>query len=168
MNARSQWGIVGQCNVYNLSWELTFKMFFVQAWWKVRELLSRNNEIILQIFMKQGSTKVPNRKGDRVVIRIGIWSQLEIAELVAGWDKWAWVDHKQLSWRQGAYIWCYKGEERREEGGKRWDAKTCRGDLCNNILNRHEQSKMCCQGKRGSYSNSVLINELECADVLGT
>lgn len=34
-----------------------------------------------------------------------------------------------------------KGEERKEEGGKRWDAKTCRGDLCNSILNRHEQSK---------------------------
>lgn len=43
-----------------------------------------------------------------------------------------------------------KGEERRGKGGKRWDAKACSGDLCNSILNRHEQSKMFCQGKRGS------------------
>lgn len=29
----------------------------------MRELFSRNNEIILQMFMKQGSTKMPDWKG---------------------------------------------------------------------------------------------------------
>lgn len=112
----------------------------LQAWWQVRELFSRNNEIILQMFMKQEAQKCPTGK---VVMRVGVWSQLGREELVECQGKWAWVGHKQLSGRQEACIWqCKEGKKR-----KKWDAKTCGGDLCSNILDRDKQSKMCCQGK---------------------
>lgn len=50
----------------------------------MRELLSRNNEIILQVLMNQVSTKVPNWKSVRVVMRVGIRRHPDIAEQVAG------------------------------------------------------------------------------------
>lgn len=47
----------------------------------MRELFSRNNEIILEMFMKQGSTKMPGWKGGNEGWGEGSWWDAKGGEL---------------------------------------------------------------------------------------
>lgn len=66
-------------------------------------------ELFLGCLWSREAQKCPTGK---VVMRVGVGSQLGRGELVECQGKWAWVDHKQLSGRQGAWIWQYKEGKR--------------------------------------------------------
>lgn len=113
---QSKWVVaVGQCSVYSLSSELAFKYHLcrLDVRWG-----SFSGGIMKLFFRCLWSREAQKCLTGKVVMRVGVWSQLGKGELVECQGKWVWVDHKQLSGKQGACIWQYKeGKRRRKKNG---------------------------------------------------
>lgn len=161
-NVKKQQYVFGQCSLWSY-WELSLKnnnnkncrLYRTH----VMEFLIGNNEIASQMFTERKEAQ--KWEGDRFIMRVGIWSWPEMAELAASWVKYAWAGWAQLSWRQGAYPWCYTRGGQGEEQKEKWDAEVFKVIFEAIFWAIVSRAKCLLRQKRKNCSNLILMNVIE-------